>query len=92
MIVMLVNQMREHVAALLLVSIAADAAATPRNFLPHQQAEFVAELQHQRRLLVMTKPNKIRTHVFDFLKRLAHDRIGHRSSNARVIFVILCSA
>ena len=34
---------------------AADAAAAPRHLLPHQQAELIAQLQHQPRLLIVRR-------------------------------------
>ena len=48
MIVMLVNHVPQHVAALLLVALAAKTTAAPWDFLPHEQPELITHLQHER--------------------------------------------
>ncbi len=55
MIKVLVNHRSQHVAALPLVTRTAQAAATPRNLLPYEQAQFIAQLQYLRRLLVVAE-------------------------------------
>ena len=41
-IAMLLDKGLEHVAALLLVTVATDAATAPRNLFPHQETQLVA--------------------------------------------------
>ena len=45
-VVMLVDHVAQHVAALLAKSLSTESATAPRDFLPHQQAKFIAEIEH----------------------------------------------
>ena len=92
MIEMLVNHRFKHGAALLLVTIAAKSPTTPWNLLPNKQAQFIAQLQDLRRLLVMTEPDEIRAHVLDLLKCLTNNLIRHGCADPGVVLVILGAA
>ncbi len=62
---MLVDHVPEHVAALLLVAFAGHAATAPGNLLPDQQPQLIAQIEHQRRLLIMAQAHKICAHFLD---------------------------
>src|SRR5690349_24865352 len=65
MIAMLIDEIAQHAARLFLVAFAAEAAATPRNLLPHEQAQLVAHFEHRARLLVMAEPDEVSAEIFD---------------------------
>ena len=92
MIVMLVNEVAQHVPALLPVPFAPQTAPAPGNFLPDQQAQLVAQIQHQRCLLVVSQPHEIRPHVLDLAERLAHDLVRHGRRDAGMVLVIVGAA
>jgi hypothetical protein len=92
MVVMLIDQVAQHLAALLLETLATQAAATPGNFLPSEQAEFVTEFEHERSLLIVAKPNKVRAHVLHRLEGFPHDVIRHGGGDSSVIFMIVRAA
>ena len=86
---MLLDEGLQHIAALLLVTVATDAATTPRNLFPHQETQLVAQLQHQWSLLVMTQTYEIRAHILDGDEGLANDLIWHGRSHAGVVFMVV---
>ena len=45
---MLVDHVLQHVTALLLVTLATQTTAAPRDFFPHEQPELITHLQHKR--------------------------------------------
>ena len=54
MIMMLDDHISKHPTGLFFVDIASKTAPTPRNFFPYQNAQFVAKVQNDFRLLVMS--------------------------------------
>ena len=48
-----------------LVALAAEAAAAPGDLLPDQQAQLVAQVQRQARLLVVAEPDEVGAHLLD---------------------------
>ena len=92
MIAMLVDCICQLLAHHLLPVVAADAAAAPRRFFPHQQAKLVAEIEHQAVLLIMCEADEVRAHRLDELHLFADQVVGHRARVARVVFVPMRAA
>jgi hypothetical protein len=88
---MLINHIAQHVAALLTKSLAAQSTSAPRDFLPNQEAEFIAKIKHEWSLLVVTQTHKISPHFLHECEGLPDNGIGHSRSHAGVILVIVCA-
>lgn len=89
MVAMLADESLEHVAALLLVTVAADAAAAPWDLLPDEQSELIAELENKRCLLVVAEAHEVRAHFLDGHKGLADDLVGHGGGDSGVVLVVM---
>ena len=90
-VVMLVDHVAQHVAALLAESLSTESAPAPRDFLPHQQAKFIAEVEHKRSLLVVAQADEVGAHFFHERECLSNDCIRHCGRHAGVILVIMGS-
>src|SRR6185369_13382775 len=89
---MLIDHVAQHAARLFLVAVAAEAAATPRNLFPNEQAQLVAQIENRARLLKMAKTDEVCAEVFDQLHLFAHEILGHGRAEAGVIFMTLRAA
>ena len=68
---MLIDHIAQHAMRLLLPNVVADAAAAPWDLFPNHDAEFVAEIEDDARLLIMREPDEVRAHVLDHLHLFA---------------------
>ena len=89
MVVVLVNHVTQHLAALLFVNFTAQPTSTPRDFFPCENPQLVAQLQHQRCLLVMAEPHEVHAHILHRLQCLPHDPVRHGGSDSRVVFMVM---
>src|SRR6185312_11014713 len=87
MIAVLVDGIRQLLAHHLFPVVAADAAAAPRRFLPHQQAKLVAEIEHETVLLIVREADEVRAHRLDELHLFADQIIRQGARVASVVFV-----
>ena len=88
----LIDHRAQHLLRLRSIVRTAQPAATPRTFFPHQDAQFVAQLEHASRLLVVPKPNEIHAHPLHQPHLFLDQRRGHRRRIPRMIFVPMGSA
>src|SRR5689334_5471024 len=87
MIAMLVDEIAQHPPRLFLVALAAEPTATPRDLFPREQTQFVAHVERDPRLLMMTKPDEVCAEVFDQPHFLANEITGHRGGQTGMIFM-----
>ena len=92
MVVMLVDHVAQHAMSLLLPRIVADSTSAPEYLFPNHNAELVAEIENDSRLLIVRQPNEVRANVFDHLHFFSDQVFGHGGPNAGVILVSLRSA
>src|SRR5215216_6138202 len=92
MVAMLIDHIAQHASRLLLVTFTAEAAATPRDLFPHEQTEFVAQVEDRARLLEMSESDKVCAEVLYQPHLFAHEIVCHRRSHAGVILVTLRAA
>src|SRR5215212_4752413 len=92
MIAMLVDQVAQHTPRLLLVTLAAQSAATPGNLFPHQQTQLIAHIEDHARLLVMPETNEVCAHVFYQTHLASHEILSHCGCETGMIFVTLRAA
>ncbi len=85
----LVDHVGEHERASVLPFFVAHAGAAPRRLLPHQQAEFVAEIQHQPRLLIVAEADEVRAHRLHQFHLGANQLVGLRGGKAGMVHVAL---
>ena len=85
MVDMLVDQVGQHAFGVLLESRVAHPGAAPGSFLPHHQAELVAEIEDEAVLLVVREADEVRSHLANHREFLAHEVIGHRCGSSGVV-------
>ena len=91
-VAVLVDHVAEHAPRLLLVALATHAAAAPRDLFPNQQAQLIALIEHDARLLVMRETDEIRAHLLDHRHLFADKVLRHRGRQAGVILVAVCAS
>ena len=92
MVVVLFDHVGEHVLGVLLECLVPDARTAPWHLFPDHQTEFVAQVEDNPVLLVVSKPNKIRAHLADQLHLLSNEVITHRSGETGMIGMALRAA
>ena len=92
MIAMLIDHRRQLVLRHLLPRSVADAAAAPRQLLPHQQPKLIAQLEHQPRLLIVREPDEVRAHLLNHLHLFARHIIRNRRRIPSMVFMPMRSA
>src|SRR5215216_1750298 len=92
MIIMLFDHILQHSFCLLLINLSAQPAAAPGNFFPDEDAETIAEIENDARLLVMTQANKIHSHFLHHYHFCSHLIFCHSGRYTRMIFMTLGAA
>src|ERR1035437_5694765 len=91
-IVMLVDHVREHIPDIALERLVPHPGSAPRNLFPNQQAELIAQIEHQPILLVMRQPDEVGAHLADHLHFLAYQVVAHCGSHPCMIGMAMCAA
>src|ERR1017187_4779965 len=92
MVAVLIDQVGQHGACLLLPFFTHNAGATPRRLFPNQDAQLIAEVKHDARLLVMAEANEICAHRLDELQFLAELGVRLSGGYTGVVHMPLCAA
>src|SRR5262249_3002207 len=88
-IAVLVDHIAQHAPCLLAIIGAADAATAPWDLLPHDEAEFVAQLEREAGALIMAEADEVAAHLFHELEFLADQVVGESGGESRVVLVAL---
>src|SRR3954471_7080168 len=89
---MLLDHMSEHAVRLLLVCCSSQSSATPRYLFPDHDTKTITEVEHNARLLIVAKPDKIHTHFFHHYHFLPDKIFRHCSGHTRMVFMALRAA
>jgi hypothetical protein len=89
---MLLDHELEQVAGVGAQRGVATAGTAPGEFLPNDEAKFVAEIKHQLRLLIVGETDEVRAHVADHAQLAAGNVVGDGGGGPSVIFVTMRAA
>ena len=84
---MLGNHVGQHLPGLVLIGRSAQTTPAPGNLLPDQDAQPVAEVQDDLRLLIMPQANEIDTHRFHEFHLLHHQIFRHGGPESGMVLV-----
>src|SRR5690242_7633675 len=92
MVIVLRDHGSELIARHVFEGVVADAAAAPGNFLPDENTEAVAVVEHAARLLIVRKPDEVDTHLLHQLHLLIDEIVGHGGGVASMVLMAVRAA